>query len=188
MLGGAALTRFACAQQGQNRDAQLHVLPVQGNVSMLVGAGGNIAVQTGKDGVLLVDTGLEQNADKVLATIREMSKGTIRYIIDTHVHPDHIGGNEKIAKAGKTIAGGNVVAAIGESAAEGATIIAHEAVLNRIALLLGNRLLAPKALGRQILSSSTKKICFSMAKGFRFCTERTRTPTATAWSFSGART
>jgi cyclase len=144
MLGGAALTRFACAQQGQNRDAQLHVLPVQGNVSMLVGAGGNIAVQTGKDGVLLVDTGLEQNADKVLATIREMSKGTIRYVINTHVHPDHIGGNEKIAKAGKTIAGGNVVAAIGESAAEGATIIAHENVLNRMSAPTGKQPPSPQ--------------------------------------------
>jgi cyclase len=137
MLGGTALMRLARAQNPGS--AQIHVLPVQGNVSMLVGAGGNIAVQTGKDGVLLVDTGLEQNADKVLTTIREMSKGTIRYIIDTHVHPDHTGGNEKIAKAGRTIAGGNVVAAIGESAAEGATIIAHENVLNRMSAPTGKQ-------------------------------------------------
>src|ERR1700704_254624 len=90
MLGGTALMQLARAQQTQNREQQgganaaniqLHVLPVQGNVYMLVGAGGNIAVQTGKDGVLLVDTGLEQNADKVLEAVREMSKGTIRYII-----------------------------------------------------------------------------------------------------------
>jgi cyclase len=142
MLGGTALMRFARAQNPGN--AQIHVLPVQGNVSMLVGAGGNIAVQTGKDGVLLVDTGLEQNADKVLETIREISKGTIRYVINTHVHPDHIGGNEKIAKAGRTIAGGNVVAAIGESAAEGATIIAHENVLNRMSAPTGKQAPTPQ--------------------------------------------
>jgi len=144
-LGGAALARLAWGQQNQNpANTQLHVLPVQGNVSMLVGAGGNIAVQTGKDGVLLVDTGLAQNADKVLAMIREMSKGTIRYVINTHVHPDHVGGNEKIAKAGKTIAGGNVVGNIGESASEGAAVIAHENVLNRMSAPTGQQAPTPQ--------------------------------------------
>ena len=138
ILGTAVLAGAASAQQGAG-NAEIHVLPVQGNVYMLVGAGGNIAVQTGKDGVLLVDTGLEQNADKVLQTIRGLSKGTIRYIINTHVHPDHTGGNEKIAKAGKTIAGGNVVGAIGESAAEGAAVIAHENVMNRMSAPTGKQ-------------------------------------------------
>src|SRR5581483_2207385 len=134
------------SQQNQAaRNQDIHVLPVQGNVYMLVGAGGNIAVQTGKDGVLLVDAGLEQSADKVLDTVRGLSKGTIRYIIDTHFHPDHVGGNEKISKAGRTIAGGNVVAAIGESAAEGATIIATEKVLNRMSAPTGKQ--APTAQG-----------------------------------------
>ena len=146
MLGGAALaTRFGWSQQTESQgNAEIHVLPVQGNVSMLVGAGGNVAVQTGKDGVLLVDTGLPQNADKLLATIRGISKGTIRYIVDTHVHPDHTGGNEKLSKAGRTIAGGNVVAAIGESAAEGATIIAHENVLNRMSAPTGKQAPTPQ--------------------------------------------
>jgi len=134
---------FARAQQGAG-NAQIHVLPVQGNVYMLVGAGGNIAVQTGKDGILVVDTGLEQNADKVLETIRGMSKGTIRYIINTHVHPDHTGGNEKLRAAGKTIAGGNVVGNIGESASEGAAIIAHENVMNRMSAPTGKQAPTPQ--------------------------------------------
>ncbi len=138
ILGTAVFAGVAAAQQGVG-NTQIHVLPVQGNVYMLVGAGGNIAVQTGKDGVLLVDTGLEQNADKVLETVRGLSKGTIRYIINTHVHPDHTGGNEKIAKAGRTIAGGNVVGAIGESAAEGAAVIAHENVMNRMSAPTGQQ-------------------------------------------------
>lgn len=154
LLGGSALAALARGQQQNgpastsgtagNQDTVIHVLPVQGNVYMLVGDGGNIAVQTGKDGVLLVDTGLAQNANKLLETVRGISKGTIRYIINTHVHPDHTGGNEVIGKAGRTIAGGNVVGAIGESAAEGAAIIANENVLNRMSAPTGKQASAPQ--------------------------------------------
>jgi cyclase len=112
--------------------AELHILPVQGNIYMLVGAGGNITVQTGSDGVLLVDTGLAANSDKVLAAVRSLSDKPIRYIIDTHVHADHVGGNEAIAKSGATIAGGNVVGDIGTSASNQATIMAFQTVLDRM--------------------------------------------------------
>jgi cyclase len=110
----------------------VHVLPVQGNVFMLVGAGGNISVQTGSDGLLLVDTGLAPMSEKVLAAVRALSGKSIRYIINTHVHADHTGGNEAIAKAGNTIAGGNVVGDIGSSASNQATIIAFQTVLDRM--------------------------------------------------------
>ncbi len=112
--------------------SEVHILPVQGNIVMLVGAGGNITVQTGSDGVLLVDTGLAPMSEKVLAAVRSLSDKPIRYIIDTHVHADHIGGNEALAKAGSTIAGGNVVGDIGSSASNQATIIAFQSVLDRM--------------------------------------------------------
>jgi glyoxylase-like metal-dependent hydrolase (beta-lactamase superfamily II) len=112
--------------------AELHILPVQGNIYMLIGAGGNITIQTGDDGVLLVDTGLAPMSDKVLAAVRSRSDKPIRYIINTHVHADHVGGNEVIAKAGTTIAGGNVVGDIGTSASNQATIIAFQSVLERM--------------------------------------------------------
>jgi cyclase len=110
---------------------EIHVLPVQGKVYMLVGAGGNITVQAGMDGVLLVDTMYAPLADKVVAAIRTISNGPIRYIVDTHVHGDHTGGNELLRKAGSTITGGNVSADIKDSA-EGAQIIAHQNILNRM--------------------------------------------------------
>ena len=134
------------AQQPQNADnIDVHVLPVQGNVYMIVGAGGNITMQAGKEGVLLVDTMYAGLSDKVLAAIRTVSDKPIRYIINTHVHGDHTGGNEKLAKAGSTIAGGNVVGDIGASAAEGATVIAAQQVLDRMSKKDGTTPAAPSA-------------------------------------------
>ena len=112
VAGAIALTGLlgpASARQGQAAapqtpdysKAEVHILPVQGNIYMLVGAGGNITVQVGDDGVLLVDAGLAPMSEKVLAAVRSLSDKPIRYIINTHVHADHTGGNETIAKAGK---------------------------------------------------------------------------------------
>jgi glyoxylase-like metal-dependent hydrolase (beta-lactamase superfamily II) len=122
--------------QPQNFDnVEVHVLPVQGNVYMLVGAGGNVTIQVGDDGVLLVDTSYAQMSDKILAEIRKLSNKPIRYIINTHVHPDHVGGNENLGKAGRTVSGGNV----GADAPTGAAIIAHENVLNGMSAPTGTQ-------------------------------------------------
>jgi glyoxylase-like metal-dependent hydrolase (beta-lactamase superfamily II) len=91
---------------------------------MLVGAGGNVTVQAGPEGVLIVDTQYAQMSAKLLSAIRTVSQGPLRYIINTHSHPDHVGGNENLKKAGATIAGGNVTLDIGD-AAQGAQIISH---------------------------------------------------------------
>ncbi len=124
------------------QDSEVHVWPVQGNIYMIVGAGGNITVQTGKDGVLLVDTGLANMSDKVLAAIKTISTGPIRYIINTHYHADHTGGNVKIRLAGSTIVGGNVAGDI-KDAGEGAAIISHINVLNRMSAPTGTQAPSP---------------------------------------------
>jgi glyoxylase-like metal-dependent hydrolase (beta-lactamase superfamily II) len=79
-------------------EVEIRVLPVQRNVYMLLGAGGNTAVQVGNDGVLVVDTQFAPLAPKILAAIRKLSDKPIRIIINTHVHGDHTGGNEQLAK------------------------------------------------------------------------------------------
>ena len=81
----------------------VEVLPVQGQVYMIVGAGANITVQAGDSGVLVVDTGTTAMADKVLAAIRTISKKPLRYIVNTIEWPEYTGGNEKIAAAGEII-------------------------------------------------------------------------------------
>jgi cyclase len=129
-----ALQRSLEIRQAQSpNDGEVHVLQAQGNVYMLVGAGGNIAVQTGEEGVLVVDTGTAQMSEKVLATIRKLSNRPIRYIVNTHFHPDHTGGNETIGKAGSTTRGGAT------------EIVSHENVLNRMSAPTGKQAVAPTA-------------------------------------------
>jgi cyclase len=85
-------------------DGQVHILPVRGRVSMLVGAGGNITVSVGNDGVMVVDTGAAAMSDKVLAAIKSIApRGTIRFVVNTSERDAFVGGNEKLALAGNTI-------------------------------------------------------------------------------------
>src|SRR5215467_12844405 len=133
-----ATTVISYAQQAPN--TQINFLHVQGNVYMLVGAGGNIGVQVSKDGVLMVDTGLAPMTDQVLAKVKEIAKPVtnrpLRYILNTHFHPDHTGGNEKVRAAGTTITGGNVAGNISD-ATEGAAVFAHENVMKRMSAPTG---------------------------------------------------
>ena len=106
---------------------EMHSLHVQGNVWMIVGGPFNAAVSIGNDGVLVVDTMVEPLADKFLAEIRKLAGDKpIRYIINTHFHPDHTGGNAKVTAAGQSIVAGNFAAQVGQDAASQANILAHE--------------------------------------------------------------
>lgn len=70
---------------------------------VLAGGGGNVAVLVGDDGVLLVDAAVEQVADKLAAAVQGIADKPVRYLINTHWHFDHVGGNEVLAKAGAVI-------------------------------------------------------------------------------------
>jgi glyoxylase-like metal-dependent hydrolase (beta-lactamase superfamily II) len=98
---------------------------------VLAGDGGNITLQAGKDGVLVVDTGLVQMSSQALAAIRKFTDKPIHFILNTHVHPDHTGGNEVFGKAGSTITGGDVADDI-SGLEKGAAILAHQRVLDRM--------------------------------------------------------
>ena len=145
VAGLLAFVGTSRAQQN-NANAEIGVLPLRGNIYMLVGAGGNITVSVGPEGVLLVDTGFANTAQKVLAAVNKLSvevetKGlpnvnvgppkAIRMIVNTHVHADHTGGNALLAKAGRTYTGGNVAGNLAD-AGDQAQIYAHEEVLNRM--------------------------------------------------------
>jgi cyclase len=104
-------------------ESSIRILKVRGNISVIQGAGANITVLTFPEGVTLVDSGAAPMADKVLAA------QPIRYLINTSVTADHVGGNEKLGGTGSQITGGNVSGQVGT---DGAEIIAHEQVLERM--------------------------------------------------------
>jgi cyclase len=136
--GGSDTKESRGSNPGGSRgaDTGVRVLKVRDNVHMLSGAGGNVTVLTFPEGVLLVDTGLPQSTDKLMIAVRQLSDKPITHIVNTHVHADHTGGNDKFAQAGRKIAGDEIA---GDSAggAEGATIIAHENVLVKMSAPTG---------------------------------------------------
>jgi cyclase len=110
---------------------------VQPNVWMIAGAGGNTTIQVGDEGVLVVDTQFAQVADKLLAEINRISGNKpIRYVVNTHVHSDHLGGNERFRRAGNAVVSGNVALELENN--NGAAIFAHENVLFRLSKPAGN--------------------------------------------------
>jgi glyoxylase-like metal-dependent hydrolase (beta-lactamase superfamily II) len=82
---------------------EVQVLPVQGKVHVIIGAGSNITVQAGDDGVMMVDTGLGSMAPKVLAALKTISTRPLRYIINTTEFDEYVGGNAAIADTGEII-------------------------------------------------------------------------------------
>jgi len=91
--------------QGQQDMSQVQIKPtkVSDNFYTLEGQGGMIGALVGPDGVLLVDTQFAPLTEKIVAAVRQISNAPIRFVINTHVHGDHTGGNENLAKLGATI-------------------------------------------------------------------------------------
>jgi glyoxylase-like metal-dependent hydrolase (beta-lactamase superfamily II) len=119
----------------------IDVVPVHGQVYLLAGPASNSVVQVGPQGVLVVDTMRGQDADMLLATIQKLAPDKpIRYIVNTHAHPDHVGGNPKIGPLGRQLVAGNFA---GQTAGDHAFIFAHEKVLNTVSATTGESALPP---------------------------------------------
>lgn len=107
-----AFATAAFAQQDFSK-VEIKVTPVAGAIYMLEGAGGNIGVSVGDDGIVIIDDQFAPLAPKIKAALASISKEPVRFVVNTHYHGDHTGGNE----------------AFGESA----PIVAHENVRKRLA-------------------------------------------------------
>jgi len=138
VLLALAATALTAAVRAQSPAGDVQVLQLRPNFYMLAGAGGNIAVQTGIDGVVVVDSGTAASAASVVAAIRQITPAPIRYVINTNADPDHVGGNEALAKAGQTIMLTRAIALPSSFLGSGpAAILAPEAVLRRMSAPTG---------------------------------------------------
>ena len=108
----AAVAGIAAAQQQDFSKVEIKVTKVAGNVYLLEGAGGNIAASVGDDGIVIVDDQFAPLADKIRAALKGITTKPLRFIINTHYHFDHTGGNLPFHDA---------------------TIIAHDNVRKRLA-------------------------------------------------------
>ena len=104
VLSLSVVSSFSYAQ-GNFAGVELSITPVAGNVYMVQrpGGGGNIGVQVGPDGVLLVDSLFAPLADKLVAAVKQVTEEEIRFLVNTHIHIDHVGGNENLAERGVLI-------------------------------------------------------------------------------------
>ena len=134
---------------------QVGMLPVQGNIYLLNLGDVNIVASVGLDGILLVDTGPVEWSERIVAALRDRFPGRpLRYIVNTHMHADHTGGNAAIAKAFAPAGGGG---------GGGATrIIAHENTLNRMqGTVEGEKELPQEMLPTSTFFTKKKEIYFN---------------------------
>jgi glyoxylase-like metal-dependent hydrolase (beta-lactamase superfamily II) len=104
-LAACLLCTRAALAQGAPDFSQVEIRTTQlaPDFWTLEGQGGTISVLSGADGILLVDAQFAPLTDKLVAAIRKISDKPIRFLVDTHLHPDHVGGNENFARLGATI-------------------------------------------------------------------------------------
>jgi cyclase len=129
----------ALALAGASAAQDIHILKVQANVYMLVGAGGNITAQIGGMGIFLVNSGNGKMNDKVLAALKTLSDKSIHYIVNTNFDPDFTGGNEELATTGVPVTGGPV-----GNTNRGAAIVGTENLLNRMSAPTGKKAPTPE--------------------------------------------
>jgi glyoxylase-like metal-dependent hydrolase (beta-lactamase superfamily II) len=117
-------------------DGTLQVLPVQGKVYLLAGGGGNVIAQVGPSGALLVDSKSGSLTDRILAEVKRLSVANkpVRYVLNTSVDADHIGGNETLAKALGSSTSWEIINTPGATQTA-VQIVAHDKVLNRMTKL-----------------------------------------------------
>jgi glyoxylase-like metal-dependent hydrolase (beta-lactamase superfamily II) len=109
ILLGMALA--GCCVHGQQQDfskVQMKVTRVSGNVYMLEGAGGNIGVSAGEDGIVIVDDQYAPLAGKIREALKGIVDKPVKFVINTHFHGDHVGGNLAFGESSTIIAHDNV--------------------------------------------------------------------------------
>jgi cyclase len=108
VIAVAVFVGLAAAQDEDFSKVQMKVKKVSGNVYMLEGAGGNIGASVGDDGIVIVDDQYAPLADKIKAALKGITDKPVRFVINTHYHGDHTGGNAIFQQNAPVIAQDNV--------------------------------------------------------------------------------
>jgi cyclase len=112
ILAGVLLALSLCASPGLAQQdfskVQIKASRVAGNVHMLEGSGGNIGVSVGADGLLIIDDQFAPLAEKIRAALKELNQGKLKFILNTHWHGDHTGGNASFGPEAPIVAHTNV--------------------------------------------------------------------------------
>src|ERR1700730_16179698 len=104
VVAAVAFTAGAAAAQQQDfSKVEVKATKIGSKFYTLEGQGGMIGALVGPDGVFLVDSQFAPLTDKIVAAVKQISDGRIRFLVNTHVHGDHTGGNENIGRQGATI-------------------------------------------------------------------------------------
>jgi glyoxylase-like metal-dependent hydrolase (beta-lactamase superfamily II) len=105
MVLAAPATPAPASKAVEAERAGLRVHQVRAGISVVSGAGGNVVVWSGSDGVTLVDSGLAAQSSDLFETVARIAPGPLRFVVNTHGHADHTGGNEAAARKGATVIG-----------------------------------------------------------------------------------
>jgi len=108
VLAAVCACGLAAAQNDDFSKVEIKVTKVAGSVYMLAGAGGNIGASVGEDGIVVVDDQFAPLADKIQSALKGITDKPVRFIINTHYHEDHTGGNAYFQKQAPIIAHDNV--------------------------------------------------------------------------------
>lgn len=117
LISSMMLPILASAQQDFSK-VEVKAIPVSKNIYMLTGAGGNIGVSVGPDGILIVDDQFAPLAEKIEAALKQLNPGKLKFVLNTHYHGDHTGGNAHFGRQAHIIAHSNVRKRLGGKAGE----------------------------------------------------------------------
>ncbi|MGI9322671.1 MAG: MBL fold metallo-hydrolase, partial [Pseudomonadales bacterium] len=98
----------AVGQRDRFADVTIKTIPVNGTVSMLIGSGGNIGVSAGDDGILIIDDQFAPLAGRIKAAIAKLGSDKPQFVLNTHIHGDHTGGNAEFGADSLIVAHKNV--------------------------------------------------------------------------------
>ena len=129
LLGVALLiTAHSASAQDQFADVTIETIPVAGNISMLVGQGGNIGVSAGEDGILIVDDQYAPLAGRIREALAELGTDTPKFLLNTHFHGDHTGGNADFGMESLIVAHENVRVrlASGDAPAQALPVVTYD--------------------------------------------------------------